>query len=129
LGSKRPSTIVILSILFYIFGAIGLGSSFFAFVVIPYVSLVPFIGWLSAGILMVFALIGVIIGILDIVAGYYLWNLRKTGAIVGIIACGLSLAFSIPLIPVPMFTASALINVVFDIMLLALIISSWSMLK
>ena len=78
---------------------------------------------------MVFALIGVIIGILDIVAGYYLWNLRKTGAIVGIIACGLSLAFSIPLIPVPMFTASALINVVFDIMLLALIISSWSMLK
>ena len=60
MSSSRPPIIVILSMLFYIFEAIALGSYLYAFAVIPYVSLVPFIGWLS------------VIVVLNMIAEYYM---------------------------------------------------------
>ena len=125
----RPASITIASILFYIFGILGIIGSLAILGGGAVIYSVPYMGWLAGGVLVAIGIIGFILYLLYLLAGYWLWHSQRKGGIVGIIASVLDILTSIPMILIPAFAVLTGISVLLDIILIVLIAFGWSSLK
>jgi hypothetical protein len=129
---ERPTSITVASILFYIFGilsivgsliAIGVGAVGAAFGGMPIFG--PAIS-LAGAIILILGLVSLIISVLCIVAGYWLWRGLRKGGVLGIIICILDIIMSIPFSAIPVFGAIGIVSILIDIVLVILIAIGWS---
>jgi len=125
----RPASITIASILFYIFGILGIIGSLAILGGGSIIFSVPYVGWLAGDVLVAIGIIGFIIYLLYLLAGYWLWHSQRKGGIVGIIVSVLDILISIPMILIHAFTVLTGISVLIDIVLIVLIAVGWSSLK
>ena len=125
----RPASITIASILFYIFGILGIIGSLAILGGGSIIFSVPYVGWLASDVLVAIGIIGFIIYLLYLLAGYWLWHSQRKGGIVGIIVSVLDILISIPMILIHAFTVLTGISVLIDIVLIVLIAVGWSSLK
>ena len=125
----RPASITIASILFYIFGILGIIGSLAILGGGSVIYSVPYVGWLAGGVLVAIGIIGFILYLLYLLAGYWLWHSQRKGGIVGIIVSVLDILISIPMILIHAFTVLTGISVLIDIVLIVLIAVGWSSLK
>jgi len=125
----RPASITVASILFYIFGILGIIGSLILLGGGSILYGVPYVGWLTGGVFIAFGIIGLIISILDILAGYWLWHSLRKGGIIGIIVCVLSIIVSIPELLIPSMAALTGVSILIDIVLIILIGIGWKSLK
>ncbi len=131
--SERPGVIAVAAILLIIYGlvvAIGgiITAVFWTSVAVPAHSHHAEYHLLPLGVL---GLIATILGVLKIVGGWLLWNMRKDGAILAVIAMAFYLALSsIPILGVSIiWLASLLFKLVFTTIILVLIVQGWQYLR
>ena len=135
---ERATVITVASVLFYVFGALGIVGSILLMEVGERLSsmlarlppesraLLEMTGF-SPSLLFYLGLASAVLSALYIVAGRYLWLSLKRGGVLGIAVCVVSMALSIPL--TPLGVASTLIGIIIDVALIALIAVGWNTLK
>jgi len=134
---ERATVITVASILFFVFGALGIASSILLISLGTLLSSLPGThplwsmvrGWLSlsASILIIIGLVSLLTSVLDIVAGYWLWRSLKVGGVLGIISCALGIFLSMPFVALDVVSTS--IGIIINIALIVLIAVGWNTLK
>ena len=116
---RRVASITVASVLFYMFGIFGIIGSIFLLVFTPALAIKNFF----------FSTLG-------IAAGYWLWNSRKKGGILGIILCirGILLGpgetmMEAEALGIPNWEFYAGIDILLNILLIVLIALGWHILK
>ncbi|WFO74882.1 hypothetical protein J4526_07370 [Desulfurococcaceae archaeon MEX13E-LK6-19] len=131
--SERPGVIAVAAVLLIIYGLI---------IVISGIATVFF--WTSIAVsahshhteyhlypLGILGLIAVVFGVLKIVSGWLLWNMKRSGALLAVIVMAFYLALSfIPVTGISIiWLISLLFKIVFTIIILVLIVQGWQYLK
>lgn len=121
---RRSTSITVAAILFFIFGILEVVGSLPVMTAGGFVSYLPFFGFLG-GLLALLGFIVMIVGILDIVAGYWLWGSLRKGGVLGIILAILGILTSIPFLLIPGWFALSVITLIINIVLIILIAVGW----
>jgi len=122
---ERTGVITAASILFIIFGILGLLGSLVIIGLGALATEIPLFGGFIGGIIILIGMVGLILAILDIIAGGLLWSNKKSGGILGLILSIIGLIFGL-------LTTSigfGIINVVLSLILIVLIAVGWNTLQ
>jgi len=143
-AAPRAASITIASIFLYIFGALGIIGSLFALAIGGAIgsisSSIAGFGIMSSketlttlmivnAIIIFLGLLLLILSILEVVAGYWLWHSLKKGGILGLIICTLDILMSIPFFFSPFFAQAAAIRAALNVLVITLIAIGWNTLK
>jgi len=116
---SRPTTVTAAAILFFIFGGLGV-----VFGTITIVGGLPLIGT-TMGYVFALGLLVLVLGVVELEAGYGIWGMRKWGAILGVILCGASLVVGAVSIALAASYLDLLLSVVFDVPILLILAYNW----
>ena len=123
---KRSATITVAAILFFIIGIIDVVGSLLTIAGGGLVSSIPILGFFS-GVLIFLGFIILIFGVLEIVAGHWLWHSLRKGGTLGIILAILGvLASTILILFVPPMASIEAIDVIINVVLIILIAVGWN---
>ncbi len=119
----RPTSIIVAAILFYILGALGIIWSVGIMASGSVASLLIGAQLVSP---LIIGLIGLVLSMLYLIAGYWLWNGLREGGILGVVLSVISVSFSIPLLAAPFLAAVTAVLMVVGVVLIMLIAMSWN---
>ena len=126
LEKKRSASITIAAILFFIIGILDVIGSLLMIAGGGSVSSIPIFGFFS-GVLMFLGFIILIFGVLEIVAGHWLWHSLRKGGTLGIILAVLGvLASTILILLVPPIASIEAIDIIINVVLIILIAVGWN---
>ncbi|MBS7622218.1 hypothetical protein KEJ39_00895 [Candidatus Bathyarchaeota archaeon] len=132
---QRGGAISAASILFVIYGALGIiGSTFLlaASVAQPSIIGLPLIGALANVAAWILAAFGAILlppSILALAAGYLLWKSRRSGGIFGIVIAAVTMAVLALLLLYPVLYVVGIIGIATSVILVVLISAGWRCLR
>ena len=124
--SPRSGAIAVAATLFFIIGIIDVIGSLLMITAGGLISSIPIFGLFSA-IPLALGFILIMIGIFNIVAGYWLWHSLRKGGVLGMILAILGILVSTALLFV--FGPVAAVDIIIYIVLVILIAAGWSTLR
>ena len=141
---ERPKSITAASILFYVFGSLSIGASFFGLIgwffittalergieITPPLEFLKMPTQALLGLILIMLVWTFILGGLEVVAGYYLWKASKSGGYLGLALCAISIISEIFSLMIfgPLYPTIELFTIIVNLLLIALILAGWNQL-
>lgn len=132
---QRGAVVSAASVLFFIYGALGIIGSIFllvASVAQSSISGLPLIGALAniaAWILATFGAILLAPSVLALAAGYLLWKSKRSGAILGIVIAAVAMAVLAVMLWYPVLYVVGIVGMAVSIILIVLVGAGWRRLR
>ncbi len=126
-GKDRITSIVILTVIFYIFGILEIVAGLSLLSLANIASSIFFYTGVLAWVTMSLGIAVVITGVLYFLAGRWIWRAKRSGAIVGLITAISGIILNIIFVPVA--PISSVLGIMLSIVVIALIAVVWKHLR